>query len=101
MKLGLRAIWVSVSSMSSFVSPGTGGSRLIGLGVDAAGVATSAGVAAPLGWLSGFAADSPTLAAGEAGRDAALKRCSGSGEGVGGVRRSIRYERKSSSWSLR
>lgn len=101
MKLSRAAICVKVSSINSFVSAGTGASALRGFGVD--GVGTSRGVLGTGSSLpdapSGFAA---LLGAGDAGRDSDVARTKliGKGDGLGGVSRSIKYERKSSSWSL-
>lgn len=120
MKLGLSATWASVSSMSSRVSPGTGGRRLYALGVAAAtGVlgpaalsAASDAEAAPAG--AAASAGAPPLTcpsgawptAGVLGRETLTPVCCGAsrfgtGADEGGVSRSIRYDRKSSSWSLR
>lgn len=75
MKLGVAAICVNVSNINSLVSAGTGGSRLIGLGVEgAAGVEVSAraGVADLDGSASapfGFGSWEEAKAAGEEGRE--------------------------------
>ena len=93
-KLGLSPIWVRVSSMSSLVSLGTGGSKLRGRGVVDAGVPT----AVPVGVDDSSGTGSPTSTvvalgvAGVLGREMPVDavRCTGKGAGLGGVSRSIR-----------